>query len=269
MKIAIFQANILFEEPEANHMKAESVVSEARNRQAELILFPEMSFSGFSMNIGKAGEWGQRSKSLIRDLAVANNIFVGFGWVNLRHDGLAENHYTIINGKGDELCDYVKIHPFSYAGEDKKFAKGGSIEYFLYKEVRISCFICYDLRFPELFRIASEHSSMIIVAANWPAQRIRHWQSLMVARAIENQVYMLGVNCVGRQGGMLYSGHSMAVNPNGDILVDCGENEELTMIEIMDDVSSFREAFPVRRDIRNDLYDKLRSEGGGMGKCIR
>jgi len=260
LKIAISQTNINFEDYDFNINLASSLIESAKNSKATLIVFPEMSFTGFSMNTNKIAAFGKLSIAMVKELSQNYNISIGFGWVNLQKNGMAENHYSIINGKGDMILDYVKIHPFSYLEEDKYFVKGNKISCCEVDSMPISCFICYDLRFPEIFRAVSKKVSMIIIAANWPRQRIHHWKSLLIARAIENQVYIVGVNCVGKQKNILYSGSSIIINPNGEILMKSGNMEAFTLFDIENDVHCFRKSFPVRKDIRNDLYFRLRED---------
>ena len=118
----------------------------------------------------------------------------------------------------------------------------------------MAVFICYDLRFPELFRAVSDKVSAVIIPANWPAKRSKHWKTLLQARAIENQVYILAVNCQGDMNGQYYSGDSCIINPNGDILDSLSDCEGVIHFDLPDDVEQYRNSFPVLKDRRPKLY---------------
>ena len=192
----------------------------------------------------------------MQQYAVQYHISIGFGWVKDCGEK-SENHYTIVNKAGKIISDYAKIHPFSYSGEDIKFQGGNKIAVFELDNIKFSTFICYDLRFPEIFQAASKTANIIIVPANWPASRSEHWKCLLRARAIENQVYILAINCVGEVGGLHYSGDSCVINPNGEILMELSGQEGVLEYELLDDVGDFRNSFQVKNDRREDLYCSL------------
>lgn len=120
--------------------------------------------------------------------------------------------------------------------------------------------LCYDLRFPEIFQIASKKADVILVPANWPEARTEHWKCLLRARAIENQVYIFGINCVGKNNGLNYSGHSCIIDPNGKVLEELSDREGVLSFELKNDVKKIRDGFPVKRDRREDLYSRLYKE---------
>lgn len=255
MKIAICQFEIQYEKKEKNMKRAESFIKEAALKGASFILFPEMSFTGFSMNTSLTGEEHNETVCLMRKLAKDIGIAVGFGWVNKKSE--SENHYTVVNKDGEILGDYTKIHPFSYAKEDDYFVGGTKVCTFVYDNFCFGLSICYDLRFPEIFQELSKVSDVILVPANWPSGRIAHWNTLLQARAIENQVYMIGINCTGRQGFTRYNGSSRVINPDGEILLNVGNEESLQMIEIENDVETFRKKFPTKKDRKTEIYKEF------------
>ena len=257
MKIALAHTMIAFEEYDINLKKATELIQKASDEKADLIVFPEMSFTGFSMNTKKTCLYGKNTCKEIQTLSKENKIHIGFGWVKLSENNLAENHYSIASPQGEIIYDFIKIHPFSYSGEDKLFIKGNTIKNINIEDHIISSLICYDLRFPECFRIASQEASLIIVPANWPSKRKIHWNTLLAARAIENQVYILGVNCVGIQNNIKYTGNSGLWTPIGKKIFDCGEEENLLIFDIFNYIESYRESFPTYRDKRIDLYSEF------------
>ncbi|MBQ3665342.1 MAG: carbon-nitrogen family hydrolase [Lachnospiraceae bacterium] len=254
MKIAVCQLEIIYEEKEKNLIQSQKYVQEAAQNHADIIFFPEMSFTGFSMNTKLTGETDENPESLlkVKQYAIENQIGIGFGWVKNKIN--SENHYTIVDQCGNILCDYIKIHPFSYSGEDRYFLPGNEIKICSFEGMKFGISICYDLRFPELYSKMSEKADMIIVPANWPEKRKVHWQTILRARAIENQVYMVGINCVGIQNGLKYSGNSSVINPNGDILFEINDTHGMRIAEIPNDISGYRDEFPVKKDRRNNLY---------------
>lgn len=256
MKFAIYQMEIKMEDIAYNMSKAEKAIRSAANKKASIILFSEMSFTGFSMNVDRTQDTNGTIMSKIQNYAILNSISIGFGWVNKIKE-LAENHYSIIDSSGTIVLDYIKIHPFSFADESKYFMPGNEIKYCKMDDIKMSTFICYDLRFPEIFQVASQEASVIIVGANWPANRTEHWKCLLKARAIENQVYMIGINCTGNQGEIYYSGNSCVINPNGDMVHEIFSGEELFICDINDDVFKYRNDFPTKKDRRTNLYKEL------------
>lgn len=256
MKIVAYQMHIEWENKVVNYLHAENAILRAAREKAELFLLPEMSFTGFSMDTNKTKESDKATVGKMAGYATKYKIAIGFGWV--KDCGIrAENHYTIINKNGDIVSDYAKIHPFSYAGENEKFRGGDKIVDFCIGDVRFSTFICYDLRFPEIFQIASSKADVIVIPANWPEARREHWKCLLRARAIENQVYIIGINCVGKIHELNYSGDSCIINPNGDILKELCDREGILEFELENDVKDIRDGFPVKRDRREDLYRNL------------
>jgi predicted amidohydrolase len=149
--------------------------------------------------------------------------------------------------------DYIKIHPFSFAGEDKYFKGGEKLSTCSIEGFETGVAICYDLRFPELFIKLSEKAELIIVPANWPAARSLHWKTLLRARAIENQCYVAGVNCSGDMDGQTYSGDSAIYSPEGEMLtpvetITINETDKVYIYDIVNDVQEIRDGFPVRND---------------------
>ncbi len=256
MRIALAQTNIIWENKEENLNKATDMVIRAKAESSDIILFPEMSFTGFSMNTKVTSEDYGKTIGIIRTLAADNKIAVGFGWVEKTNEK-SKNHYSVVSDKGEVLSDYVKIHPFSYSDEDKYFESGDRVVTFEYKGLTWSTLICYDLRFPEVFQIVSQKADIIAVPANWPKKRDVHWRALLQARAIENQVYILGINCFGNIGGLEYSGYTSAYDYNGDLLSVADFREELVIVDIDDGVKGFREQFPVKKDRKWVLYSEM------------
>ncbi|MBQ6509795.1 MAG: carbon-nitrogen family hydrolase [Flexilinea sp.] len=249
MKIALVQNHIIWEDRERNISGFEKIVSE--NSDADLFLLPEMSFTGFSMDTAKTADLTGGTVSMVKDIAVRYKTAIGFGWVR-KPDEKCANVYTVVDSSGCILSEYIKIHPFSYSGEYKYFTGGKKISVYQIGGIPFSTFICYDLRFPELFRSVCRDVHAVIIPANWPAKRAEHWKTLLRARAIENQVYVFGINCVGEMNGQFYSGDSCVVDPNGNVIVQLSDEEGIIKYDLNDDTDLYRDSFPVLRDIRTD-----------------
>ena len=256
MKIALAQTHIIWENKKLNIDKAKNIISTQVTAGVDAIFFPEMSFTGFSMNTSVTRESDDQTINEIRDIAQEFHTTIGFGWVK-DCGQTCENHYTVLNCDGETISDYAKIHPFSYSGEDKYFRGGNKLSIFTIGDVPFTSFICYDLRFPELFRKAALKIHAIIIPANWPAQRSEHWKILLRARAIENQAYIFAINCFGYMHGQYYSGGSCVINPNGTVLETLSDEEGIITFDFNDDVLKYRSAFPVFQDIRWNVYNNL------------
>lgn len=259
IKLALLQTQIVWEDKERNYKIAEERIREVANQGVEAVFFPEMSFTGFSMNTEATKESDGRTLRRMCALARKYHVSIGFGWVKdcISTCGKCENHYTVVDNAGSVLSDYVKLHPFSYSGEDLKFQGGSTLAHFPLNGILFATLICYDLRFPEIFQAASKKAHVMVVSANWPAKRREHWRTLLRARAIENQVYVLAVNCVGECGGVAYAGDSCMINPDGEVSAALFGTEGMLVLELADDVARFRAQFSVKQDRREALYAKL------------
>ena len=250
--------NIVWENKEENFIKVEKAIIEAVQKGAEVLFLPEMSFTGFSMNTNFTAESDKYTISKMKTLCKKYSIGIGFGWVE-KCGNKAKNCYTILDKNAEELSTYVKIHPFSYSNEDKYFEKGTELSKYNIDNIGFSTVICYDTRFPELFQgiCKDENIKAVVIPANWPARRTEHWKTLVRARAIENQVYIIAVNCVGNIGGIEYSGDSYIIAPNGDVVEYIGSDEGICVAELNYDIDNLRKDFPIRQDRQIDLYKKI------------
>lgn len=259
MRIALAQIDIKWEDKDFNLKKCECFIKEAKEKKADLVIFPEMTLTGFSMNPRNITENYINSKYIeaFKILALKNNIFVGLGMAISNNKDFF-NSFIVIDNQGAILGTYSKIHPFSYSKEHLAYKSGDNLLTIKVKEFTLSPFICYDLRFPEIFQAASKSSNIITISANWPKSRISHWKALLVARAIENQCYIAGINRVGQGDNLLYNGASMIVSPSGEILCYEEDQETLLIHDLMlSEVETLRSSFPLKNDRRETLYINL------------
>ena len=260
MKIGLVQMNIVFEDKTSNKEKCISFLKQSKEKLVDLVIFPEMSLTGFSMNVELIGEDNYETLTWLKKQAVEFGVYIGLGHV-VKANGKGLNKFTVVSPRGKEVCSYTKIHPFSYSSEDKFYESGNEIVYTEIKDFNIAPFICYDLRFPEIFQIASKEAHLIIVAANWPKSRRDNWITLLKARAMENQCYVAGVNAVGNIDGFEYSGDSMIIDPTGRIASEASAGEELVIMDIsVSDVLQYRNNFPLKKDRKEDLYSSIKAK---------
>ena len=261
MRVALAQIDMIWEDKEASIKKAENMICDAASENADIIIFPEMSFTGFSMNIQKIGEKRHSSDTVKKmcGLSQRYNIAIGFGWASLpeKEGEKGKNIFSVVDNTGKTIAEYEKIHPFTYGGESDVYAGGEEIVSFPFKEHMVSLFVCYDLRFPEIFQAAAKKSDVMFVIADWPESRHVHWQTLLRARAIETQSYVVGVNCFGEHGGILYSGDSMAVDSIGNILGEISGKESVLICELDDMAWQLRKKFAIGNDRKEELYYRL------------
>lgn len=256
MKIALAQMNIIWENKDLNKQKCEKFIKEAKKSNVDYIIFPEMTLTGFTMNVGLMGERDFSTVQWFQGKAMEFDINIGFGQIErVNNKGL--NNFYVVSNTGVILSKYCKIHPFSYANENMYYESGDSIKSYSMGEFLVTSFICYDLRFPEIFQIASKKSELITIVANWPESRRDHWITLLKARAIENQCYICGVNRVGLDAELSYSGDSMIIDPNGKVVTRLKNKEGLLIDDIdVGIVNSIRNNFNIKKDRKEYLYTK-------------
>ena len=220
IKIATVSLNQAWEDKDANIALCEEYIDQASQEKADVVVFPEMTLTGFSINIDKIAEDEKNSQTIAKfqSLARMYRIAVVFGVV-IKDNAKALNKSIFVDSDGQILKKYAKIHPFSFSGEDRYFNSGNKLGIVTFKEYKIALSICYDLRFPELYTALSKNSDLVINIANWPKTRVDHWNTLLKARAIENQIFIAGVNRTGIDGNELeYEESSNIYNANGEIM---------------------------------------------------
>ena len=262
MKVGLTQMDIVWEDKEKNMEKARKLVEQAAKQDVELLVFPEMTFTGFTMNTALAGEEMLFSPTLrfFKENSRKYHMSMAFGFV----EDFGEEYYNklMIVSEGRVLYDYDKIHPFNYGEEGRHYIGGHGVKTARLKDMEISGFVCYDLRFPEVFQAVSGQADMILVIANWPKDRILHWETLLRARAIENQCYIIGVNRTGKGNGLEYMESSMAFDPMGERLTKAHSKSELMVVEVdADKVRQIRKKFPFKKDRQMDLYETFYTKG--------
>lgn len=286
MKLAVVQHDIAWEQPEENFARLAGLVAEAAGAGARLVVLAEMFSYGFSMDVAKIAEApdGPSSQFLIAE-AQKHDIWLG-GTMPVRAGadaegadeskgksdtgdtapGLAEagspkaRNTFVLAAPDGSTHSYAKIHPFTYGGEDEHYEGGRSLKQVQVEDIRVSLSVCYDLRFPYVFWPLAETTDLYLIPANWPAKRRHHWQSLLVARAIENQAYVAGINRVGTGGGIRYCGDSAIISPLGETICSASTPQDQASATILyaeidpQVVAATRSRFPFLQD-RRDIPD--------------
>jgi len=262
MRIALVSMDQAWRDGAENLCRAEALLKEIRKQGCDWAVFPEMTLLGFSSEAEAVQENREKSPSLLGfgRLAKTWGINVVFG-ACLKAPGSArpQNVACLADPDGRTKILYAKTHPFTYAGEDKAFEAGSQLAYLDIGALRIGLSICYDLRFPMLYAAMAPHCHGVICIANWPKARIHHWQTLLAARAVENQMYLLGVNRIGIDGGGLeYEKSSCVADPEGRWNPPVWSSPSIDVHDISPEkVRMVRESFPVLPDRRIAWYQTL------------
>lgn len=252
MKVYCYQLDIAWENKAENFKKVRTLLAAEKPERGALVVLPEMFSTGFSMNVeGICEQNSPGAEEFIREVALEFGVVAMGGIVSKGKDGKGLNEALVISPDGKTLARYAKIHPFSLGGELDHYSRGRRIEYFEWNGIKVAPFICYDLRFPEIFRTAVRAGAeMFVVIANWPNKREDHWVTLLEARAIENLACVVGVNRTGKDPNLVYPGRTMIIDPHGKIMVEAGGLEGVISADIDPSAArNWRRDFPALRDI--------------------
>jgi len=253
MHVAAVQFDIRWEDRPANYARVRELLTDVELPANTLVVLPEMFDTGFSINTAATdpGEHSQ-AQAFCRELARDRNVAVLASTVARTGDGRLANEAVAFSPQGAELVRYRKMQPFSGGNEHLHYVAGTRPRLFQWQGVQIAPFVCYDLRFPELFRPAVvAGAEMLVVVANWPDKRSEHWVRLLQARAIENLAFALGVNRCGADPNLRYDGRSCLFDPHGKEIFQAGSREQVLLAEIDPTVArDWRERFPALRDMK-------------------
>ena len=229
MKIAVVQADTVWMDRDENFAQLAPLISDAAKNGASLVLLTEMFSTGFVVDRNDIGEpEGGASSQFLSRMATQHNIWIG-----------GEQHR------------YHKIHPFTFGGEDTYFRPGKDFATVNIDGIRVTLFVCYDLRFADEFWATAPSTDVFLVPGNWPATRREHWMALLRARAIENQAFVIGCNRVGTGGGLEYAGDSRVINPLGEVIAETLNQTTILYADVSsEEVQRVRTTFPFMRDRR-------------------
>jgi predicted amidohydrolase len=233
MRIGVVQHDIVWEDREANFARLGPRVAGAAAAGAELVLLSETFSTGFSMTPGIGEPEGGPSSTFLREQAAEHGIWVAGSCPEIADDGALPFNSFVLAGPDGTVHRYRKLHPFTHGGEHERFRAGDAPLTVEIGGLRVTPFVCYDLRFADVFWRAAIDTDVYLVTANWPAARRLHWQTLLQARAIENQAYVVGCNRVGVAGdGTDHAGDSRIVSPMGELLATAAGVETLVLADV-------------------------------------
>lgn len=259
--LGILQFAIEYKNPESNRKKVAQLVSNASFKGFNMLVLPETWTTGYSEDVFynvrsyAEGEDGP-SVSLLRDLACENEIYIVSGSIPECDGQDIYNTIFFIDNKGDIIGKYRKIHLYSAMDEDEGFKHGSEMPVFETEFGKIALMTCYDIRFPEQARTyALRGAQMIVAVANFPKPKVHHWRILLQARAIENQLFVAACNRVGSAGKNSYFGHSIVIDPWGEILTEAEEEETILSAQIdFTAIETVRKLIPVYYDRQPRTY---------------
>jgi predicted amidohydrolase len=258
MRVACIQLDIVWEDPRASCARLEPLAREAAADGARLVVLPEMFATGFSMDAEAIADHAPAIAEFASAAARDLGVWLAAGWAEPGR-GKPANTCRLLDPDGVERLVYRKIHPFTLAGEPERYAAGDSVTTLEVEGVRVTPLVCYDLRFPELFRVAAADTDLFLVPANWPERRGHAWRSLLVARAIDAQAWVAGVNRVGTDGhGVTHAGDSAVVDPSGGVVAHLAGREGVVAAEVdPEEVRRVRHRYGFLDDRRPELYRRL------------
>jgi predicted amidohydrolase len=251
VKVAAVQHDICWEDRDATLAHLDPLVASAAAAGARLVVLSEMFAVGCSMDPDRVAEPPDGpTVAWLADRAAAHDVWLA-GSVPERGGGGRPRNVLVLAGPDGTVHRYAKVHPFTYSGEHEHYDAGTELVTVDVEGVRVSLFVCYDLRFADEFWGLAPATDVYVVVANWPAKRRHHWRSLLVARAIENQAYVVGCNRVGTGDGLEYSGDSCIVDPSGEVLATAASVETMVLADVDPAVvAATRERFPFLADRR-------------------
>ncbi|QJC51933.1 carbon-nitrogen family hydrolase [Paenibacillus albicereus] len=260
LRISALQLHIDAGEPELNFARVRSRLQEAAAAadKPDVIVLPEMWNTGYALDrIGElADPDGERTRAMLSAFSREAGVHVVGGSIAEKRAQEVYNAAYAFNREGELAGQYEKMHLFRLMEEEKHLAAGSRLGLFPLEGADAAMMICYDIRFPELARsLALAGAKALFVPAEWPKPRLHHWRSLLIARAIENQMYVIACNRTGTSGETEFFGHSMIVDPWGEVLAEAGEEETILSADIdLALVDEVRARIPVFEDRRPQLY---------------
>lgn len=258
LTISLGQMDVLLGQPELNLAKVRAMCAEAAKRGSDWVLFPELWSTGYDLeNAGThATATDQGVFAAMAQLAQEHHLYLLGSCLSRLGEGGYGNTLVMFAPDGSVVGEYSKIHLFRLMEEDQFLTSGNQPVLAETPWGKVGLTICYDLRFPELFRsYALQGAKVVVVPAEWPHPRLPHWQILLRARAIENQLFIVACNRVGSSKNSHFFGHSTLINPWGETVIAGGEEETLLTATIDTElVDTVRAKIPVFADRRPNLY---------------
>ena len=260
LHVALLQINIQIGLPDENYQHVSEQLEAAMSGvvKPDVIMLPEMWNTGYALDHIQqlADDHGTRTKQLIADFCQKHHVHVIAGSIADKIDGEVRNTIYVFDRNGAMSANYSKIHLFRLMSEEKHLIAGNQLGQFALEGTSAGMMICYDIRFPELTRkLALDGVKVLFVPAEWPNPRKHHWRTLLMARAIENQMYVVACNRVGISAGIEFFGHSLIIDPWGEIIAEADDDETILTAELdLELVDQVRKRIPIFEDRRPQLY---------------
>jgi predicted amidohydrolase len=260
MKIACIQIDVQFGQPDLNYAHTEKKIREAvLLHEPDTIVLPELWDTGYDLTRLDeiSDDNGSKAKNVLGTLAKELSINIVGGSVAIRKNDAVYNTMLSFNRDGQEIGTYAKAHLITLMDEEKYLAPGNEISQFSVDDFPSAGCICYDIRFPEWIRKPFlKGAKILFVPAQWPIQRDLHWRTLLMARAIENQCYVVACNRIGSDPKNTFAGQSLIIDPWGEIIAEASKTEEEILTANLSQalVDEVRTKVPALRDRREDIY---------------
>ena len=256
--ISLGQMDVLLGQPDVNLAQVRLLAAESARQGADVLVLPELWSTGY--DLGRAADYATAVTTgifaEIANLSKEHSIHILGSCLSLLGEKQYGNTAVLFNPAGDLLGAYSKVHLFQLMDEHKYLTPGNGRCLVQTPWGESGLAICYDLRFPELFRAyALDGAKIVFLPAEWPYPRLAHWQTLLRARAIENQMYIVACNRVGTTDGTSFFGHSCVIDPWGEIVVEAGDTPVLLTVAVdLEKVPEIRAQIPVFADRNPAVY---------------
>ena len=257
MQVSIVQYDISWEDKSTSQAYMNAMLDASPPHEHGFVLVPELCDVGFSMNLetivdDRTGEWA-------RQRAIRDRVWIQYGFADRDEHGRGLNCTAIADPSGRVHDRYTKVHPFSHGLESKHYAGGDRLVLVEVGDLLVCPMICYDLRFPELWRLARRAGAQAFaIGASWPAVRHEHWRSLLIARAIENQAFVIGCNRCGSDPHLDYAGGSLIIDPTGTVLAEADDTPTLLQADIDPSAADrWRNEFRCHDDVHEALLGTI------------
>ena len=260
LQLCLLQMHVEAGDPDANYTRVAHMLEKAvtEGTKPDIVMLPEMWNTGYALDriVQLADERGERTLAMLSDWCRRHEVNIVAGSVAVLQDGAVRNTAYVLDRSGKLVADYSKMHLFRLMQEEKHLTAGERLGQAVIEGANAGLMICYDIRFPELCRtLALGGAKALFVPAQWPNPRLHHWRTLLTARAIENQMYVIACNRVGESDGTSFFGHSMVIDPWGEIVAEGDDSEHLLRAEMnLGLVDEVRNKIRVFEDRRPGLY---------------
>jgi omega-amidase len=258
LKVCCIQFDISFGDPDQNFRIAKERMLEVVGEKPDIIVLPELWTTGYDLTRLEeiADKNGQHALSFLVEFAKEHHIYIVGGSIAKKAADGVYNTMFVVNPEGQLVGEYSKLHLFKLMDEHHHLRPGTEEGIFKIGNTKCAGLICYDIRFPEWVRKhTTKGAEIVFVVAEWPLPRLSHWRSLLISRAIENQCYVVACNRSGKDPNNIFAGHSIIIDPWGDIIAEADENEANLMAVInTNKVGEVRKQIPIFEDRRPDKY---------------